>query len=333
MTDPAPLRPTMVPVHLSLGRGTVELVDMAGEAFRAPFLAHTDIEHREHRPPSARGWAPLEEYLAVAEPTGVDPCGLIFSTGRSGSTLLCNMLGEVEGLLVMKEAQPVGEVVHAIAQNEHGAPGEPHADADAGELRELLRRVTRTLFRPTRGQQRLVVKESWLGSANCGLLADAFPATPIVFVTREVTDVVASFLGLPPPWVGELLQRPRRELAMLLPTLRGEGPAFVDVLTLYTHFWLSAQEAAAGLDPARVAVVTHEELRADPGATLARVLDHLSLAAAPGDFDRAVERSRFYAKPEPGEQPVPIEEAGDRQADLTEAMRREILALTGNAVR
>ena len=327
------LLPTMVPVRLSLGEDGVELVDMPGEAFRAPFLAHTDLEHQQRNPPSPRGWAPIEEFLSVADPAGADPVGLVFGVGRSGSTLLCNMLGEVQELLVMKEAQPVGEVVHAIAQNEHGAPGEPHADADPDALRTLLRRVIRSLFRPTLDQRRLVVKESWLGSANCGLLADAFPDAPIVFVTRDAPDVVASFLGLPPPWVGELLQRPRRELGMLLPSLRGDGPSYVDVLTLYGHFWLSAQQAAAQLDPARVLVVAHQELQADPGGTFERVLDHLSVVASAGDRERAAERSRLYAKPEPGDDPVPVDQVAERRVELSAAMRREIESLTAEAVR
>ena len=145
--------------------------------------------------------------------------------------MLCNMLGEVQELLVMKEAQPVGEVVHAIVQNEHGAPGEAHADADPDTLRALLRRMTRSLFRPTLDQRRLVVKESWLGSANCGLLADAFPEGADRVVTRR-----------PRTWWRPSSPCRRRGSATccsgrggsweLLPSLRGDGPSYVDVLTL-----------------------------------------------------------------------------------------------------
>ena len=330
------LSPTMVPIHLQIGSGAVELVDMPGERFGASFLSATVWDHDHRDPPSARGRARLEEYLDATEPTGRAPDGLLTTVGRSGSSLLANLLGCRAATLVLKEAQPVAEVAHHLVWAHavrNGRPLGPHTPRDVrtrscDEVDELGRRMLRSLFRPTNGQTGFVIKTSWLESANLGRLTSLFSPIPTIFVTRAVEEVVASYLHRPPNWIHGLLERPAGDLAALLPSLASEPPDdSVDQLTFFANLWISASQAASP-DALRI---DHADLVREPVPTAERAAVHLGLPFAPSERSCLNETAHRDAKPQLGERPgaarsrpsaPPLTTAqADRVAELVDAAR------------
>jgi hypothetical protein len=109
---------------------------------------------------------------------------LIFHTSRCGSTLVCRMLAQVPGTVVISEPAIVDQLLRPT-----GAP-------EAIRRRRVAAAVA-ALTRSTPGTQRAVLKLDAWASRHLGLVRAVFPDTPWLFLYREPAEVVASQLRIP----------------------------------------------------------------------------------------------------------------------------------------
>jgi hypothetical protein len=120
---------------------------------------------------------------------GCAPAGIIFHVARCGSTLVSQLLKQLDGLIVYAEPLPVNEILRP-----------PHAWT-RGELVGALRSLSIALARHARN--RYVLKLTSWNTLFCDIVAEAFPETPWVLCLRDPVEVGVSLLKQPPGWLTE----------------------------------------------------------------------------------------------------------------------------------
>jgi hypothetical protein len=149
-----------------------------GITFDEPFFTQT-IERALKVPFSLlfRPETSIDE-LEGLEP-GLEPNGFVFHVSRCGSTLISGMLAAVPEHLVISEPIPVDNALRLPL---------PRAD----KVR-LLRAIVSALGRRRRGDERAYVLklDAW-SACHLGVVREAFPNVPWIFVSREPIEVLAS---------------------------------------------------------------------------------------------------------------------------------------------
>lgn len=164
-----------VRVRYDGGEFVADVID-AGEArFIEPFFEDTI------RRLKAEGQAAAKIPLSgLAQASSIVPAGFIFHTSRCGSTLVSQMLAASESSIVISESPAIDDVLRS------GAPDDRIVDA--------LAHVTAAYGEPRHGETRLFVKfDSW-HSLHIGLIRDAFPDVPTIFLFRDPAEVIASHI-------------------------------------------------------------------------------------------------------------------------------------------
>ncbi len=258
---PDPRRPPgFTPVEFDARSATVDWVDMRGIELERPFFEE-DVQDAVAQPYRLlfRAWTPVDQFDTP------DPCehqsselaGLIFHTSRCGSTLVCNMLAQVPGTVVISEPRIVDELLRA--------PGVAESTRARWAASALA-----AITGPLAGARRAVVKlDSW-ATRYLGLVRAAFPGAPWVFVHREPAEVVASQVHMPGMacargMLGSALFGIDLQRALAMPF--AEYCAIVIATTL--------TDALGNLDAAGC-LVGYEEL---PDAVLSRILPHFGIEA------------------------------------------------------
>jgi hypothetical protein len=188
-------------------RGTSRLIDwcyMGSERFTDPFFDITVT--RLFRDPFNlvfRHQTPIEFLGEVAEvDPGIPPAGFIFHMSRCGSTLAAQMFASLERNIVLSEPSPVDSVLRANAFNPAVTD-----EQRATWLRWLLMAYGR---KRTDAERHYFVKfDSWT-TLEMGLILDAFPDVPWVFLYRDPLEVMVSQMNqrgaqMIPGAIGQLL--------------------------------------------------------------------------------------------------------------------------------
>lgn len=153
--------------------GLARLLRMDREAYRsASFLdARILAEQRDHR------LCRLDD-LAAAAPTVPDPpAGWIFHIGHVGSTLVSRLLGELEGVLAIREPGALRDLAAASEQ----------------ERPELARWLSRLLARRSNGDLVTIVKATSFVSEMAPLLVE--PEAPVLLLYATPANYVAGILA------------------------------------------------------------------------------------------------------------------------------------------
>lgn len=253
--------------------------------------------------------------LAAAQPRreGIEAENLvwIFGFGRSGSTWLSVMMGEMEGHTVWQEP-----AVGALFGNfYYGDPwiGPAHHENPLfimGSRREIWLRLIRAfllegareMFPGVGPDGTLVVKEPY-GSVGAPLIMEALPESRMIFLVRDPRDVVASSLDAfaPGSWGAHFLS------ANDLPDFDSE-----DWAKLYLRNISNVREAYENHGP-RKALVRYEDLRTDTLCTMKRLYSSLEMEVDEGRLEDVVAKhswegipteqkgqGNFYRKANPG---------------------------------
>lgn len=198
--DWAPIR-----LHWEQGRPLVEWGYLGEARFVAPFFDDT-IEHTLRRPFSLlfRRQTPPETLceLAAVDP-GLPPTGFIFHMSRCGSTLAAQMLAALPEHIVISEAGSIDGVLRANWRDPQISD-----ETRIAWLRGLLSAYAR----PRHGERHFFVKfDSW-HTLELGLIQQAFPDVPWIFLYRDPVQVLVSHSRqpgaqmvhglLPPAWLG-----------------------------------------------------------------------------------------------------------------------------------
>lgn len=213
---------------------------------------------------------------AEAHP-GLPLKGLIFHSGRCGSTLAAQALAALSDSVVLSEPESLNILLKWLIALPAGAEN----DALSGQA---LRALLAALGQPRRAvDSRLFLKGACWHVAQIDRLLAAFPGTPWVFIYRDPVETLVSQRRGPDPQLltGGLFQ------AGFMPTEEDLAcPIGLTYAARLTGHALSAAALAMGRHPGGL-LINHREL---PGALEARVAEHFGLGL--DETDRGALRAR-----------------------------------------
>ncbi|MFL1517509.1 sulfotransferase family protein [Pseudomonas prosekii] len=121
--------------------------------------------------------AVLGEWRAISP--GLAPSAFIFHASRCGSTLISQMLAQLDNHIVISEPPPLDTLLRS--------------NLPAAERRSAIAGLLSAYGQRRRGvEQRLVIKLDAWNIAELPLLRECFPATPWMFVYRDPLEIAVS---------------------------------------------------------------------------------------------------------------------------------------------
>ncbi|WP_223645821.1 hypothetical protein [Corallococcus sp. EGB] len=287
-----------VPTRVSVqdGQAMLQMVELPPSVYEAPFLSD-GLNQAQARGEAGRASScPVKDLPAE----GPLPAGLIFHVSRCGSTLVTGMLGTLPGVRGVSEPEALS--LYLL----HCAQGACAFDAEA------FRRLIKVFGRGAGPGGRYVIKFSSWNLLFLDWIRDALPEVPWVFLTRDVTEVMASNFRNPsaplrwyrsrgpwfeacfPDWPGEERNAPEAFFAGCLARYTRKAREHQGPLCLWADY-------------ARL-----------PGLVLDQILPHFGLAADAPQRARLEEKSRYRSKGNTRETFVPDGER--KRAEATQAI-------------
>ena len=232
----------------------------------------------------------------------------IFGAGRTGSTWLSKMMGEMEGHSVWFEpwVGALFDPYHLELQKRKGRHFvfSPHYKKTwLGSIKRLVLDGANVRFPEAKGPERyLIIKEPG-GSVGARLLMEALPESRMVLLVRDPRDVAASWMDARS--AGGWRADPGKEVSL--------PPEFMDKRA--RKYLQNVGEAKKAYDAheGRKVLVRYEELRADTLGTMRRIYSALGIPADQERLSQAVGKhswenipkeekgeGKFYRKATPG---------------------------------
>jgi hypothetical protein len=225
----------------------------------------------------------------------------IFGSGRSGSTWLRSMMGEMSGHHVWEEPM-VGRLFGEFYAQ---APQENRRSADfimGGPIRKVWTRSIRNFVldgarysNPRIGAgDYLVIKEP-NGSIGAPLVMEALPESRMILLVRDPRDVVASVLDAARE--GGWLYESRNGGKRRAPAEKRPRAFAGERARVYRRGVQNAKEAYDAHGGPKV-VIRYEDLLADTLGTMRRLYAALGIEVNPDELARAVEKHSWENVPE-----------------------------------
>jgi hypothetical protein len=273
---------------------------------------------------------------STAGAAGVDPGRMvwIFGSGRSGSTWLRSMMGEVGGARVWEEPM-VGRLFGEFyartpkenKRSAHFIMGDPIRRGWVRSIRNFVLDGASYSVPRLGADEYLIVKEP-NGSVGAALIMEALPESRMILLIRDPRDVVASVLDAAGEggWLYESRNGGRA----------GKKPnAFVGVRARAYRRGVENARRAYDAHCGPKTLVLYEDLLADTVGSLRRVYSELRIPVEEAELARVAERhswknvpaeekgrGKFYRKGTPGGW---REDLTPRQAEVVERITASLL--------
>ncbi len=277
-------------------------------------LASKDRELAELR-------AQLVRSGAGTEAGGINPENIvwIFGSGRSGSTWLSTMMGEIEGYALWGEPW-VGALFgnyyyRGVQERKHKTPHfimGSHRETWIGSIRHFVLDSAWANFPALSEERYLIIKEP-NGSIGAPLLMEALPESRMVLLARDPRDVVASAMDARSEggWNYERNKKLYLE-GQRVPANKNPGAFAEGRANNYLEGMGKAKEAYDAHQGHKV-IIRYEELRKDALGTMKRMYSELGIEVNEGELAQVVEKhswenipeenkgeGKFYRKATPG---------------------------------
>ena len=264
--------------------------------------------------------AGLKQRLAAPRAGGVDPGNVvwIFCSNRSGSTWLSSMMGEIEDHEVWNEplvGKLFGDLYYVGAAGhqkvKHYILGDYYRGSWLDSIQAFVLSEAGARFPTVAERGYLIIKEP-NGSIGAPLLAEAMPASRVIFLLRDPRDVAAS--GLDAARKGSWQYENAADRGWKREALADNQPD-VWVRRRAQNYVRHAGKAKDAYEAHKgpKALVRYEELRDDTLGTMERLYSTLGIEIGGEDLVRAVEKhawenipekekgqGKFYRKATPG---------------------------------
>jgi hypothetical protein len=221
----------------------------------------------------------------------------VFCSGRTGSTWLASMLGDLPGAIMWNEpllGQLFGHFYYLRNPHKRGSEfvmGDPHRDLWMGWIRRIaLERAAAEA--PNLPDDGVVVVKEPHGTTGAPLLSEALPGSRYLMLVRDPRDVVASAWDAQESWASRRARVPRPRKKSRNPKRFARHRAEVVVQDF--------EKAQQGFDSHQgpKAFLRYEDLRSSPIAELTRVCRELELDPPPEAIERVVEKYAWENVPE-----------------------------------
>ena len=285
--------------------GVTETVRGPGTSNASGLSARTRAQARKLKRVARKGRAlgiKAGRQLGGGEAGGVRPQNVvwIFGAGRTGSTWLSRMMGELKGYTVWFEPwvgalfDPYHLRLEERAKGEHFILAPEYRSAWLRPIRSFVLDGADARF-PELGEDRyLVIKEPG-GSVGAPLLMEALPESRMILLTRDPRDAVSSWMDARRKggWRREDGNKENQE------TLADEDPeAYIKRRAKSYLQVMGGAKQAYDAHEGRKVLVRYEELRADTLGTMERIYSTLEMPVNEGELARAVKKHSWESIPE-----------------------------------
>lgn len=263
----------------------------------------TDLRHRITE--LERENAKLKVELGVSN--GVNPANLvwIFGSGRSGSTWLARMMGELEGFSVWNEplvGTLFGDLYYVRGGDRIGKKGRHfilgggYRDSWLKPMRDLVLSGAAARFPEAARGGYLVIKEP-NGSVGAPLLMETLPESRMVLLVRDPRDVISSSMDAHREG-GWLYESNRQKGDPNRPALPEKDPdSYVRLRAgMYLQSVSNAKQAYKAHQGYK-SLVRYEDLRSEPLQQMEKLCSDLGLPVEDDAIARVVDKHSFEEIP------------------------------------
>lgn len=230
----------------------------------------------------------------------------IFGSGRSGSTWLARMMGELEGFSVWNEplvGTLFGDLYYVRGGDRIGKKGKHfilgggYRDSWLRPMRDLVLSGAAARFPELSGGGYLVIKEP-NGSVGAPLLMETLPESRMVLLVRDPRDVISSSMDAHKKG-GWLYESNRQKGDPNRPALPERDPdAYVKLRAdMYRQSVGNAKQAYESHRGYKT-LLRYEDLRARPLPEMKKLCSELGLPVEDDALARAVEKHSFEELPQ-----------------------------------
>lgn len=259
------------------------------------------LDQRVLTPQTWGRWLPFADVAAEIDPGTRDDAHYIFHIGHVGSTLVSRLLGEMPGVLALREPQLLRDLTDIIARMDAvDAPWDP---ASVPDRTRLLRRLLARTFRP---DQRAIIKATSFTSEIAPLLVGGTARALLLYVSpwSYLTTILAGETSRQETaqLTGARLVRLARRMDTLPFRLWSMGEGERLAMSWIVEM-LSLQHAARELPEGAALWIDFDRFLAEPAAVLDRIATHFGLAPDGETLQRLVSgpiMRRYSKAPEHG---------------------------------
>jgi hypothetical protein len=297
----------LVPVRKQISEATRGLKSLLGS--KIPGASGEKLRKAEQQ--IARQKQEIERLRAAMEGNGDETGNIrperivwIFGSGRSGSTWLSSMVGDLSGQTLWGEpwvGYLFGHFYYAQAANRHQSPQfilGRHRESWIRSIRNFVLDAAAVTFPDLKKEDFLVIKEP-NGSVGAPLLMEALPESRMILLVRDPRDVVSSFADARREggWHYERNKgRPQKEWWALSPD--DDPVRFAQERATAVLEQAGNAKKAYDAHGGPKALVRYEELRTDTLATMRRMYSDLGVPVDEEELARVVEKHSWENIPE-----------------------------------